>query len=86
LSSHERELLRLLEYFNYHVEQASINYHPNEIASYLIELSKLFNSFYESTPILNTKEENFRLSVVKKVGETLKTGLNLLGIETVEKM
>lgn len=86
LESEEREVLRWLEYFELMVEQAASELRPNLIGEYLINLSKAFNLFYQKYPIVKSKESFFRLALTRKVGETLKIGLNLLGIEAPEKM
>lgn len=64
------------------------SYRPNIIADYIYEVAKRFNTFYNSLPILKEKEEVLysRLQIASLVAETLKTGLSLLGIDTVERM
>ncbi len=86
LEPQERELLRQLEYFELITEKAAKNLQPNELTSYLLNLSKSFNSFYESCPILVSDKKVFRLELIKKTAEVIKLGLYLLGIETVERM
>ncbi|MGL4533471.1 MAG: arginine--tRNA ligase [Fusobacteriaceae bacterium] len=84
----ERGLAHHVAQFNNIVLKASESYKPNVIADYLFELSKKFNSFYSSCPILNQESEvlNSRLLLANLTAETLKTGLNLLGIKTLERM
>lgn len=82
----EREVLSQLEYFEAFVQDAAFKYSPNIICQYLLNLARAFNLFYERYSILGSKKEEFRLTLAKKVGETLKIGLYLLGIETIEKM
>lgn len=85
----ESDILRHLYKFNEVVSTAASEYAPNEIANYLYELSQRFNSFYSSLSILDAKTEeqkNVRLLITAKTANVLKTGLGLLGIETVEKM
>ncbi len=86
LELEEREVFRILDYFEYISGEAAENFHPSRLAEYSLNLAKAFNLFYERYPVLYSKEETFRLELSKKVGETLKLGLYLLGIETVEKM
>ncbi|MCB1756675.1 MAG: arginine--tRNA ligase, partial [Gammaproteobacteria bacterium] len=62
---------------------------PNILCHYLFELAGLFSSFYEACPILNNPQEaerNSRLNLAWVTARTLKTGLGLLGIKTVERM
>ena len=67
---------------------AGKNYDPSEIAKYLFELAQEFNDYYHSVQILKTKLEikSARLALISAVKQTLTNGLELLGIETVEKM
>ena len=67
---------------------AAQNYDPSQIAKYLFNLARAFNDFYENCPVLGSAErvKNFRLRLISKVGETMDSGLNLLGIKSVDKM
>lgn len=62
---------------------------PHLMCSYLFELAGLFSAFYEACPILNAQNEeirNSRLQIAALTAKTIKQGLNLLGIETLNKM
>ena len=63
---------------------------PHVLCSYLYELASSFSSFYEACPILkdgvDPKTRDSRLMISSLVSRTLKTGLDLLGIETMTKM
>ncbi|MDD0823498.1 arginine--tRNA ligase [Mannheimia sp. AT1] len=61
---------------------------PHILCQYLYELAGEFSSFYEACPILNAEEnvKNSRLALAALTAKTLKQGLDLLGIKTVEKM
>jgi len=55
----------------------------------LYDLVKVFNSFYQSLPILKTSFEDrkmFRLQLSKSVSFTIKNALGLLGIGVVQRM
>lgn len=86
LEDQERKLLRQLEYFELIAQRAANNYQPSELAAYLLKLAKAFNLFYENFPVIGSQKEAFRIVLVRKVAEVLKLGLELLGIETLEKM
>lgn len=86
LEKQERMLLRQIIYFPEVVLESGENYHPNLIAQYLIELSKFYNLFYQECRIIGSEKEQFRLILSSKVGEVLKWGLYLLGIESPERM
>ena len=87
-NSTERNLAHQLTQFNRIVLKASETYKPNVIADYLYELSKKFNSFYNSCPILNQEEDilKSRLLLGSLTAKTIKKGLSLLGIKTLERM
>jgi len=63
---------------------------PNLLCNYLYELASLYMSFYEACPILkddisdDIKQSRLALSLF--IANTLKQGLELLGIETMERM
>ena len=62
---------------------------PHVLCAYLYELAGVFSSFYEHCPILNNDDHQVKLSRLKLAlltERTLKQGLDLLGIKTVEKM
>ena len=70
------------------MEAAGKNYEPSEIAKYLLDLAQEFNNYYHSVPVLKAKAEirQARLAMIMAVKQVLENGLELLGIETVEKM
>ena len=59
---------------------------PNYITTYLTEVCREFNAYYEQNQILGNEHTGHRLALVEAVGIVLKNGLTLLGIPTPEKM
>ncbi len=61
---------------------------PNRLCTYLFELSQVFNRFYDQVPVLKAAEPNrsSRLALCRLTADTLKLGLGLLGIPTLERM
>jgi arginyl-tRNA synthetase len=62
---------------------------PHLLCGYLYELSGIFSSFYQSCPVLVCEDPEIRQSRLKLsllTARTLKQGLALLGIETLERM
>ncbi|WP_105169060.1 arginine--tRNA ligase [Pseudoalteromonas sp. T1lg23B] len=63
---------------------------PHVLCNYLYELTSLYMTFYEACPILkddvSTETRESRLSLCRLVSNTVKTGLDLLGIEVMESM
>ncbi|UOO82891.1 arginine--tRNA ligase [Uruburuella testudinis] len=62
--------------------------YPHYLAAYLYQVATLFSRFYEACPILKAEgaTRDSRLQLAKLTGETLKQGLDLLGIQTLEVM
>ncbi len=88
-SNVERRIVWTLSKFPEAVIEGSENLKPNLIADYILNLADLFNSFYNSTPVLhaeNIELRNARLALVESVRIVLRNGLNLLGIEAPERM
>ena len=61
---------------------------PNRLCSYLFELSQVFNRFYDQVSVLKAEPDALpsRLALCRLTADTLKTGLGLLGISTLERM
>lgn len=61
---------------------------PNRLCSYLFELSQVFNRFYDQVPVLKAEEpaRGSRLALCRLTADTLRLGLGLLGIPTLERM
>lgn len=83
LEQEELFLLRFLSRFPEIIDEASGKLAPNLVANYLFELAQKFNLFYQKHQIVGSL---FRLQLTEAVGQVLKNGLNLLGIETVARM
>lgn len=61
---------------------------PNRLCNYLFELSQSFNRFYDQVPVLKAEEpaRSSRLALCNLCANTLELGLQLLGIQTLERM
>ncbi len=85
----EKLALKLLQ-FGEVVEQVALKGMPHLLCTYLFELSGLFMTFYEACPVNRSDVDDAvrasRLTLCKVTGDTLKTGLSLLGINVLEKM
>jgi len=85
----ELALARKIFEFPEVVARASELYATSALATYLYKLAVAANKFYETTPILkdeNVGRRNARLMLVAVAARTLQSGLELLGIETPEKI
>jgi len=89
LEDNEKELIKQLELFPSIIQNAATSHNPGLIANYLYDLVRIFNSFYQSLPILKsalTDKKNFRVDLCRSVGYTIKNALGLLGIGVVDRM
>ena len=85
----EKELIKLLLDFPDVIKNAAQNMSPALIANYTYELVKAYNSFYQTVPILaaeNESEKMLRIQLSEQVGNTIKKGFGLLGIDVPERM
>ncbi|WP_226052272.1 arginine--tRNA ligase [Dickeya chrysanthemi] len=88
-AEHEQALATRLLQFEETVTTVARDGTPHVMCAYLYDLAGLFSGFYENCPILNADSESTRQSRLKLAlltAKTLKTGLDTLGIQTVEKM
>lgn len=88
LSPEERALAVKVLQFAELIRQLGEDCYPNQLCLYLYELSGQFMKFYENCPILKAEPElqASRLALAQLTAETLKRGLNLLGIEPLQRM
>ncbi len=89
LSNEEKKLIKKLIEFPDMIEQVLKDLKPHYLCNYAYELANIFNEFYHACPVLKAdikKLRDFRLTLVKATKITLKNSLNLLGIDTPEKM
>ena len=84
----ERALALVLARFQETVDDVAETALPHYLCSYLYELAARYMQFYEQCPVLNADAATraSRLLLCRRVADTLKQGLALLGIETVERM
>ena len=86
----EKQLVLKLLQFNDIVEQVAADCYPHTLCNYLYDVSSLFMSFYEHCPILKPDvPDNIaksRLQISAHSAAILKQGLDLLGIEVMDRM
>jgi arginyl-tRNA synthetase len=72
------------------IEQISHDAYPHLLCNYLYDVASLYMRFYESCPILkdgvSEAEKNSRLKLCDATAAILKMGLEILGIEVMERM
>ncbi|MCC7519053.1 MAG: arginine--tRNA ligase [Verrucomicrobiae bacterium] len=88
--SHETELAlaKKLIQFGDAVHSVLDDCRPHLLANYLYDLATRFSRFYEACPVLKAPEPEraARLFLCGLTARTLRRGLDLLGIETIEEM
>jgi arginyl-tRNA synthetase len=84
----ERDLVVLLSKMPYYVKKVVEELKPNIFAEYLLSVASKFNDFYRDHPVLRAEDEirRHRLAIVKATRNVLRSGLDLLGIEALERM
>lgn len=85
----EKSLIVLINQYPGVVQTAADNYSPAEIANYIYNLAKTFNSFYADHSILkadNEEQQQLRAAIAKLTAHILNSGLQLLGIQSPERM
>ena len=86
LQPDERSLLRKITEYPEVVTNATNELMPHHICTYLYELAQKFNSFYEHNRVIGDDREAVRVVLVNYYADTLKNGLNLLGITAPDRM
>ena len=87
---HEREvaLARALIGYPEALDSACSSHSPHKLATQLHVIAQAFGSFYEVCPVLNAEDKTkiSRLALCDLTARTLQTGLELLGIESPQRM
>ena len=84
----EFALIKTLAGFTDAVGRARDKYEPSLVTRHITDIAKAFNKFYNSSQIMVDDESirDQRLALTYATSLVIKSGLNLLGIKTVEKM
>ena len=85
----EKLLIKKIIDFPEEIKNSAENYAPNNLAGFLLALADLTNKYYETVPVLkekNKKRLNSQLVLLKTTASILKTGLKILGIETLREI
>jgi arginyl-tRNA synthetase len=85
----ERDLISILNDFEKKLTQAAEDYSPAILAQYLFDLAKEYNRFYAELPIFHEQEkaiQSFRIALSFQTAQTIKRGMELLGIQVPDRM
>ncbi|MBF8778786.1 arginine--tRNA ligase [Pseudomonas fulva] len=88
-AAQEQDLAARLAQFGEVLNSVAEKGTPHVLCGYLYDIAGLFSSFYENCPILTAEtpqQQQSRLRLAALTGRTLKQGLELLGLETLERM
>lgn len=90
LNEAEKDILKSIYTYYEVVKYASIELAPHYLCSYLYTLAQQFNTFYSQHSVLGEEvaasQRQFRLNLTLVVANLIRHGLQVLGIEVVEKM
>lgn len=64
----------------------SLDLLPHRLTDYLYNLAEKFNVFFRDCRVVGSEEQSSRLLLCEVVAQTMKQGLYILGVETVERM
>lgn len=85
----EYEIIKKLNEFEEVISKSVSNLTVNNIATYVYSLTKLFSKYYHDYKIIdnnNLELSNVRLYLVRAIGKVIKNGLNILGIDVLDKI
>lgn len=89
LTDEERALVKALALFPERVRSAIDSYEPSEVTRYILELAAAYNKFYHECTILGAEDETVkksRIALTGAAGRVLKTALELICMQTPEKI
>ena len=88
MTPEELRLVKTLGQFPLHLERTLTFAKASQLAHYLIDVTKVFGSFYRECQVLGNAPEltSARLMLVEATRRVLGRGLSLLGIPLPERM
>lgn len=85
----ERELAKLVEIFPAVIEEAALQHDPSQIAIYVYQVAKTFNSLYAAHSIAGANSRALqirRLQLAELTANIINKGMHMLGIQVPERM
>ena len=88
MPSEVTELETMLCHFSEIVERSGKEQAPHYIATYLIELARVFNAYYAKFKIVDAKDEYspYKVALTSAFAQVMENGLEILGIRVPERM
>ncbi|MCB2263555.1 MAG: arginine--tRNA ligase [Candidatus Thiosymbion ectosymbiont of Robbea hypermnestra] len=87
-ATHERSLLEVLSRYPEVIEAAALTREPHQLAHYLRELANDFHTYYNAHQFLveNRRLRDARIKLILATRQTLRNGLDLIGVSAPETM
>ncbi len=84
----ETTLIRQMYLYPYVLTEAMNGLKPENVANYLLELTRKFNDFYTNCPVINAPEEERkkRVQIISAFKVIIKDAANIVGIRILEEM
>ena len=85
----EIQIIKFIMKFKDILRQSAENYEPHRIAYYLQELASLFHSYYYANRVIVDDDKELtdaRLTLAVAVAKSIKIGLEILGVNSPERM
>lgn len=84
----EHSIISELEFFKFTIENCAKTFEPYKLTVYLLNLAKLFHSYYSNTKVFdkNNPKASEQYYLIKAVKQVIHNGLLILGITPVDKM
>lgn len=85
----ERQLALQLLKVSQALQDVTADYMPHHLTTYLFDLAKSYSTFFENCSVMRAESKEIqqsRLALCDLTARTIRLGLSLLGIGTVEKM
>lgn len=85
----EKELLVTLEQYPAVVHEACMQHDPSQVANFVYQLAKTFNSFYTEHAVMQAESDEkkqLRLLLCSFTAGVIRSGMQLLGIRVPERM
>lgn len=89
VSKEEFELVKTLAAFQKSILYAIEKLEPSVVTGYILDVARAFNKFYNVHSVTNTADTSLksaRIKLVEATCQVIKNGLELIGIEIVEKL
>ncbi|HPT65843.1 MAG TPA: arginine--tRNA ligase [Candidatus Woesebacteria bacterium] len=86
INEDETVLTREFYKFEEKIIESSERFSPSVVAEYLLNVARKYNEFYAKNRIIDQKEEVFRVFLTRTTASIIEIGLDLLGINTIERM